>query len=151
MAKPFLRHHNNCPRCPVIGAEDIPDEEYYELLSLRFSIRIAHELSSKHNLTRVDPADLAQWRFEHARILESHVDHIPRDSGHGIMVTLPVGCGMPLIDGNHRAACALREERPFSRPYSMKRRRLSCCAGAWARPLCQPLSEADARLETASR
>jgi len=26
---PF-RHHNNCPRCPVIGAEDIPGEEFYE-------------------------------------------------------------------------------------------------------------------------
>jgi hypothetical protein len=29
------------------------------------------------------------------------------------MVTLPAGCGMPLIDGNHRAARALREQRPF--------------------------------------
>jgi len=35
------RHHNNCPRCPVTGAEDIPGDEFYEILSLRFNIRIA--------------------------------------------------------------------------------------------------------------
>jgi hypothetical protein len=26
------RHHNNCPRCPIIGAEDIPGDEFYEIL-----------------------------------------------------------------------------------------------------------------------
>jgi hypothetical protein len=113
MTKPFLRHHNNCPRCPAIGAEDIPGEEYYELLSLRFSIPIAQKLSSKHALIRLDPAALALWWFEHARIFDSHVDHVPPDSGNGIMVTLPAGCGMPLIDGNHRAARALREASLF--------------------------------------
>jgi hypothetical protein len=25
MAKPLLRHHNDCPRCPVIGAEASPE------------------------------------------------------------------------------------------------------------------------------
>jgi hypothetical protein len=29
------------------------------------------------------------------------------------MVTLPSGCGTPLIDGNHRAARALREGSTF--------------------------------------
>ena len=29
------------------------------------------------------------------------------------MVTLPQGLGMPLIDGNHRAARALRDGTPF--------------------------------------
>ena len=29
------------------------------------------------------------------------------------MVTLPVGCGMPLIDGNHRAARTLRDGSDF--------------------------------------
>jgi hypothetical protein len=112
MANLRFRHHNNCPRCPVIGAEDIPGEEYYEILALRFSIRIALELSSRLDLIRVEPIDLARW-LEHARILDSHVDHVPLNSGHGIMVTLPAGCGMPLIDGNHRATRASREQRPF--------------------------------------
>ena len=107
-----LRHHNNCPRCPVIGAEDILGEEYYEIFSLRFSIRIARELSSGHDLLRVEPPALARW-LEHVRLLDSHIDHIPLNSGHGIMVTLPAGCGLPLIDGNHRAARALREQLPF--------------------------------------
>jgi len=48
MAKLLLHHHNDCPRCPIVGAEDIPSEEYYELLSLRFSLRIAQELSKTH-------------------------------------------------------------------------------------------------------
>ena len=29
------------------------------------------------------------------------------------MVTLPAGCGMPLIDGNHRTAHALRDSGDF--------------------------------------
>jgi len=107
-----LRHHNNCPRCPVIGAEDITGEEFYEILSLRFSIRVARELSSGHDLLRVEPIVLAKW-LEHVRLLDSHINHIPLNSGHGVMVTLPASCGMPLIDGNHRAARALREQVPF--------------------------------------
>jgi len=105
-------HLNNCPRCPVIGTQDCPDEENYHLLTLRFSLRIAKELSKGRPLVLVDPDVLGKW-LEHAHILPSHVDHIPSNSGHGIMVTLPAGCGIPLIDGNHRAARALREQRPF--------------------------------------
>ena len=30
---PF-RHHNNCPRCPAIGAEGIPGDEFYEILAI---------------------------------------------------------------------------------------------------------------------
>ena len=71
-----LRHHNNCSRCPVIGAEDIIGEEYYEILALRFSIRVARELSSGHDLLRVEPSVLAKW-LEHVRLLESHIDHVP--------------------------------------------------------------------------
>jgi hypothetical protein len=112
MANLRFRHHNNCPRCPVIGAEDVPGEEYYDILALRFSVRIARELASKHDLIRVEPIVLVRW-LEHVRILDGHVDHVPANSGHGIMVTLPAGGGMPLIDGNHRAARALREQRPF--------------------------------------
>ena len=107
-----LRHHNNCPRCPVIGAEDIPNEEYFEILSLRFNIGVARKLAARHDLTRVAPLAMARW-LEHARILESHVWHLPSNAGHGIMVTLPAGCGKPLIDGNHRAVRALRLGEPF--------------------------------------
>jgi hypothetical protein len=107
-----LRHHNDCPRCPVIGAEDIPGEEYSEILSLRFNVSVARRLTAKHNLTSVEPSALARW-LEHAHILESHVWHLPANAGHGIMVTLPADCGMPLIDGNHRAARALRLGEPF--------------------------------------
>jgi hypothetical protein len=112
MANLRFRHHNNCPRCPVIGAEDVPGEELYDILALRFSVRIARELPSKHDLIRIEPIVLVRW-LEHAGILDSHVDHVPANSGHGIIVTLPAGCGTPLIDGNHRAARALREQRPF--------------------------------------
>lgn len=107
-----LRHHNNCPRCPVIGAEDIPGEEYFEILSLRFNIAVARRLSAKHDLIRVEPLALARW-LQHARILESHLRHLPTNAGHGIIVTLPAGCGKPVIDGNHRAARALRLGEPF--------------------------------------
>ena len=109
---PSLRHHNDCPRCPVLGAEDIPGEEYYQILSLRFNVSVARRLSAKHDLTRIEPSALARW-LEHAQILESHVWHLPANAGHGIMITLPSGCGMPLIDGNHRATRALREGNPF--------------------------------------
>jgi len=44
MAHLRFRHHNNCPRCPLIGAESIPGNEFYEILSLRFNIRIAQDL-----------------------------------------------------------------------------------------------------------
>jgi hypothetical protein len=112
MGKLLLRHHNNCPRCPLIGAEDISADEYYTILSLRFSIRFAQEMTRRNDLIRVEPHVLQQW-LVHARIDESHLAHIPCIVGHGIMVTLPAGCGMPLIDGNHRAARSLRQGTDF--------------------------------------
>lgn len=107
-----LRHHNDCPRCPVIGAEDIPGDEYYQILSLRFNVTLAKRVSARHDLIRVEPSALSRW-LEHARILESHVWHLPASAGHGIMVALPASCGMPLIDGNHRATRALRLGEDF--------------------------------------
>jgi hypothetical protein len=107
-----FRHHNNCPRCPVIGVEAIPGEEFYEILSLRFDIRIARELCRDHSQHLVDPSPLSRW-LEHARIDWEHVDHLPPSLGPGVMVTLPSGCGMPVIDGNHRAARALRDRHDF--------------------------------------
>jgi hypothetical protein len=105
-------HHNNCPRCPVIGAEDIPGEEFHEILSLRFNIRIARELCRSHAVHFVNSAPLEHW-LEHARINWEHVDHLPATLGPGIMATLPSRCGMPVIDGNHRAARALRDRHDF--------------------------------------
>jgi hypothetical protein len=40
------------------------------------------------------------------------MDHLPKVLGPGLMVTLP-NLGRPLIDGNHRAARALREGSEF--------------------------------------
>ncbi len=41
------------------------------------------------------------------------MSHVPANPGHGIMATLPSGSGTPLIDGNHRAARALRDGVDF--------------------------------------
>jgi hypothetical protein len=106
------RHHNNCPRCPVLGTEDIPAEEFYEIVSLRFNIRIARELCRGHVPHLVNRAPLERW-LEHAHISWEHVDHLPLKLSAGIMVTLPSDCGMPVIDGNHRAARALRDRHEF--------------------------------------
>jgi hypothetical protein len=112
MAHLRFHHHNHCPRCPVIGAEAIPGDEFYEILSLRFSIRRARELCRGHVPHLVNRQPLERW-LEHARIDWEHVDHLPLDLGPGIMATLPSGCGMPVIDGNHRAARALRDRHDF--------------------------------------
>lgn len=111
---PRLRfaHHNNCPRCPIIGAEDIPGDEYFEFRSLRFSLQAAHRLANNSMLHRVDHAGLAEW-LEHVLIDRHHVDHLPAELGPGIMLTFPSGLGRPLIDGNHRAARALRDDTEF--------------------------------------
>lgn len=99
-----LAHHNNCPRCPIIGAEDIPGEEFFEFRSLRFNLQIARKLAT--------PASLASW-LEHIYIDQRHIGHLPAELGPGLMVTFPVGLGRPLIDGNHRAARAGRDGVEF--------------------------------------
>jgi hypothetical protein len=106
------RHLNGCLRCPLIENENTPEEEYYELLSLRFNLRIVRELSRGHDSVRVERMALEEWLKE-VRIDGEHLRHIPLDLGPGIMATLPSGCGMPLIDGNHRAARALRDGSEF--------------------------------------
>jgi hypothetical protein len=110
MRKPRKFRYNNCARCPVIGEE--PEDEFYNLLWIRFNLRIAAERSRGHDLKMVDRSVLEQW-IGFADINEAHLDHIPQDTGPGIMVTLPSGCGMPLIDGNHRAARSLRDGTNF--------------------------------------
>jgi len=111
---PGLRfaHHNNCPRCPIIGAEDIPGDEYFEFRSLRFSLQAARQLMKPSMLHRVDHAGLAEW-LEHVSIDPRHVGHLPAEFGPGIMATFPSGLGRPLIDGNHRAARSLRDGAEF--------------------------------------
>jgi hypothetical protein len=105
-------HHNNCPRCPTIGAEDIPGDEFFEFRSLRFNLQVARKLATPSMLHRVDPAGLTTW-LEHVNIDQRHIDHLPAAPGPGLMVTFPAGLGRPLIDGNHRAARALRDGREF--------------------------------------
>jgi hypothetical protein len=112
MRRSRFHHHNHCPRCPILGAEDVPGDEYCQLLSLRFDLQVARELSRDHESHLVHRAPLEQW-LRHADIDREHVGHLPRDLGPGIMITLPAGCGMPLIDGNHRAARALHENKEF--------------------------------------
>jgi hypothetical protein len=112
MKRHKFAHHNNCSRCPIIGAEDVPGDEYYELRSLRFSIRIARELSRGHDLMLVEPRSIRRW-LRTAYVDQEHVDHIPANTGPGIMVTLPNGTGQPIIDGNHRAARSLRDGTDF--------------------------------------
>lgn len=106
-----FRHHNHCPRCPVIGAEDIPGEEFFELRSLRFNLEVARELCRPSMLHRVDHSALREW-LEHVHLTEGHIEHLPKGLGPGLMASLP-NLGRPLIDGNHRAARALREGSEF--------------------------------------
>ena len=112
MAALRFRHHNRCSRCPVIGAEDIPGDEYFELRSLRFNLQIARRLCRDSMLHRLDRVGLARW-LDRVHIDQEHIDHLPSNLGPGIMATLPSGCGRPLIDGNHRAARALRAGAEF--------------------------------------
>jgi hypothetical protein len=108
----MFAHHNDCSRCPVIGAEDVGGDESYNLLSLRFSICIAQQLTRHHQPILVEPESLRRW-ISNTRIDHEHVGHVPLKAGPGLQVTLPAGCGKPIIDGNHRAARALLEDRDF--------------------------------------
>jgi hypothetical protein len=112
MAPMRFRHLNNCPRCPVLGAEDHPGVEYFQALSLRFHVPIARGLCRESMLHRVEPTALKSW-LEGVHILPAHLYHLPPSPGPGIMVTLPSGLGLPVIDGNHRAARALRDGTEF--------------------------------------
>jgi hypothetical protein len=108
MVKMLSRHHNNCPRCPVIGAEDIPGDEYFNILAFRFNIQLARRLCRPSMLHRVEQTALREW-LEHVRIFPAHLDHLPLMVEPGIMVTIPSDLGRPNIDGNHCAARALRD------------------------------------------
>lgn len=99
---------NGCPKCRLLGDKD----EWYQFLTLRFNIRIARQLVRPEMLHRVEPTALATW-LESTRVWPTHVEHLPADLGPGIMVTLPNHCGRLVIDGNHRAARALRRGEEF--------------------------------------
>lgn len=112
MGRLRFAHHNNCPRCPIIGAEDIPGEEFFELWDLRFSIAAARKLAAGRPLVLADPGALEHW-LGWAHIDKLHLDHVPIE-GFGIVVTFPNGIGTPMIDGNHRILAALINRKPFS-------------------------------------
>jgi hypothetical protein len=95
-----------------MGEEDRPKSEMYQFLNLRFDVQIGRSLSRSEMLHRVDPVGLAKW-LECTHILEPHIDHLPDHLGPGLMVTLPNACGRLVIDGNHRAARALRRGDEF--------------------------------------
>ncbi|HEX2918259.1 MAG TPA: hypothetical protein VHN81_07045 [Edaphobacter sp.] len=102
----------NCRKCPVSADGGAPKDDWYQFLTLRFNIRIARELVRPEMLHRVDPAATTKW-LESTQIWPEHLDHLPLDLGPGIMVTLPNQCGRLVIDGNHRAARALRDGQEF--------------------------------------
>jgi hypothetical protein len=106
------RHLNDCLHCPVIGERSTGKEEFYQLRALRFNIAIAQQLCQRHQLYRVPSEDLERW-LDRARIDKEHINHLPANLGPGIVVTLPRGSGMPLIDGNHRAARSLINRTEF--------------------------------------
>jgi hypothetical protein len=113
MPKPRFAHHNNCPRCPIIGAEDIPGEEYFDIWGMRFSIAIARKIAAGHPLIGATADNLEQW-LAWAHIEKQHLDHVPTNKGFGIVITLPFGIGMPMIDGNHRTLTAVINRKRFS-------------------------------------
>lgn len=113
MPKPRFAHHNNCPRCPIIGAEDIPGDEYFELWGMRFSIAIAREIAAGHPLIPATPENFLQW-LGWAHIENQHLDHVPTNHGFGVVITLPFGIGTPMIDGNHRVLVAVIDRKPFA-------------------------------------
>ena len=112
MTNPEALHENDCPFCPIIGTNPNEADQVCRLLSLQFSVPIAEVMSCRHDLIRTEPNALREW-LRQVNIDERHIDHIPPHLQHGIMVTLPNGLGMPLIDGNHRAARALRDGVEF--------------------------------------
>ncbi len=113
MPKPRFAHHNNCPRCPIIGAEDIPGDEDFELWGMRFSIAIARKIAAGHPLIPATPENFLQW-LGWAHIEKQHLDHVPTNQGFGVVITLPFGIGTPMIDGNHRVLVAVIDRKPFS-------------------------------------
>lgn len=106
------RRCNDCPRCPIVGQENTSDNDFFQILALRFNLPVARQLCLNQVATPVESLGLERW-LQQMPIDWEHVDHLPPDLGPGIMVTLPSGCGMPLIDGNHRAARALRDMKEF--------------------------------------
>jgi hypothetical protein len=85
----------------------------YQLLKFRFNIAIARKMIRPNMLHRVDPAALTKW-LECTHIVEQHISHLPEHPGPGLMVTLPRRCGRLVINGNQRAARALRRGEEFT-------------------------------------
>ena len=105
-------HQNHCLRCPIVRGAELRDDDLVGVGPLRFNLKAAKSLCRDSMLHRVDRNALAAW-LTSVPILPDHLDHLPAGLGPGIMVTLPNGLGRPLIDGNHRAARALRDGSEF--------------------------------------
>jgi len=112
MSNSTVQPPSRCSRCPVVG-DDRQPAEWYQFVTLRFDIAIARKLIRPGMLHRVDPTALAKW-LECTHIMEQHIEHLPEHLDPGLMVTLPNGCGRLLLDGNHRAARALRRGQEFT-------------------------------------
>ncbi len=106
------RRYNDCPRCPIVGQENTSENDFFQILALRFNLHVARQLCLNQVAIPVESVGLERW-LQRMPIDWEHVDHLPPDLGPGVMVALPSGCGMPLIDGNHRAARALRDRKEF--------------------------------------
>ncbi len=106
------RRYNDCPRCPIVGQGNTSENDFFQILGLRFNLHDARQLCLNQVAIPVESVGLERW-LQEMPIEWKHVDHLPPALGPGIMVTLPSGCGMPLIDGNHRAARALRDRKEF--------------------------------------
>lgn len=102
-------HFNGCWRCPRLQGNSWI-EEIFDLHGLRFSPWIAAKLVEHSMLCEVSHTSLARW-VARARVDTIHVGHLPAWTEPGIAVTLPDE--VALIDGNHRAARALRDGTPF--------------------------------------
>lgn len=102
-------HYNGCLRCPRIQGH-YWIEEIFNLHGTYFSAWIANKLVEPWMLSEVSHTSLERW-LSRAAVDRRHVDHLPAYTAPGIAVTLPDE--IAIIDGNHRAARALRDGTQF--------------------------------------
>jgi hypothetical protein len=107
-----FKHHNDCPCCPIIGAEDIDGDEHYRFLALDIDVSKARKLTAGRE-TCLLSKDQIRAALTFNRINDAHLDHLPLSmiEQPGIVAKLP-GATL-LIDGSHRAARCLRDKLPF--------------------------------------
>jgi hypothetical protein len=107
-----FKHHNNCPNCPIVGAEDIAGDERFRFLALEVDVAKAKQLVQGRP-TMLLSVEFLRKVQSMVRINPNHLDHIPNYTEPGILMHLPGTLGSLLVDGNHRAARALRDGREY--------------------------------------